>query len=213
MCERFVSSILRYSVSCYCFSRQLISKQQWLVRERERDDCLRQCPWSENSSLTLAEDLDAAHPSRRDDNASIVMLNPASPLLTSEPLQFSDEHFIRRIFHRRGFSGAPLFSEGCRRTRRAINSIKQTGVCVPGFVLDGKCEGFIVPGCLRQPHQWIMFLRVWRLGNLIFVKDWSSVLTLADYIYIHQNHHQKVILLCHAELIRVTCRDKLLLYL
>lgn len=37
MCERFVSSILRYSVSCYCFSRQLISKQQWLVRKRERE--------------------------------------------------------------------------------------------------------------------------------------------------------------------------------
>lgn len=37
MYERFVSSILRYSVSCYCFSRQLISKQQWLVRKRERE--------------------------------------------------------------------------------------------------------------------------------------------------------------------------------
>lgn len=37
MCERFVSLILRYSVSCYCFSRQLISKQQWLVRNRERE--------------------------------------------------------------------------------------------------------------------------------------------------------------------------------
>lgn len=145
---------LRYPDNCYCWA----SNNGLWEGEATVYVSVLQVMSARNCSLTLAEGLDAtAHPSPRDDNASIVMLNPASPLLMSGPLQFSDKHFIRRIFHRRGFSGAPLFSEGCRRTRRAINSTKQTGVRVVGFVLDGKCEGFIVPGCLRQPHQWIMF--------------------------------------------------------
>lgn len=196
------SSILRYSNSCYCFSCQLIRQQQWLGRKRsERENerglftsvSLKWC-WLRTPHWHLLKTPTPLIHHRRDDNASIVMLNPASPLLMSGPLQFSDKHFIRRVFSSAGVFRSSFVFRGVPTNAKSDKFYKTNRSLCGGICFRWKMWGFYCSWVFATTPSVNYVLRVWRFGNLIFVKNWYWVLTLVDYIYINQNHRQKVIL-------------------
>lgn len=171
----------------------------WKKEEREREwertvyVSVLEVMLATNSSLTLAEDPDAAHPSPAwwqrvhcHVKSRVAFIDVrATPIFrqTFYPTGFSSAGVFRSSFV---FRGVPTNAKGDKfyKTNRSLCG----GIC-----FRWKMWGFYCSWVFATTPSVNYVLRVWRFGNLIFVKNWYSVLTLVDYIYINQNHRQKVI--------------------
>lgn len=172
-------SILRYSNSCYCFSCQLISQQQWLGRKRSERErtvyvSVLEVMLATNSSLTLAEDPDAAHPS------------PAwwqrVHCHVKSRVAFIDVRatpIFRQTFYPTGFSSAGVFRSsfvfrGVPTNAKSDKFYKTNRSLCGGICFRWKMWGFYCSRVFATTPSVNYVLRVWRLGNLIFVKNWYS---------------------------------------